>query len=79
MGGKPPCLHFRHGKIEGRPKTIPIKFLSSTIFISWAKAPALYVTISQVVVEVVEKVHFLDLAFRAQIKLRNVKVKVTLR
>ena len=41
--------------------------------ISWAKAPALYVTMSQ------EVVHFLDLAFRAQIELRNVKVKVTLR
>ena len=27
----------------------------------------------------VEAVHFLDLAFRAQIELRNVKVKVTLR
>ena len=39
-------------------------------------------TMSQgVVVEevVVEEVHFLDLAFRAQIELRNVKVKVTLR
>ena len=46
--------------------------------ISWAKAPALYMTMSQVVVVVVE-VHFLDLAFRAQIELRNVKVKVTLR
>ena len=44
--------------------------------ISWAKAPALYVTMSQVVVV---EVHFLDLAFRAQIELRNVKVKVTLR
>ena len=43
--------------------------------VSWAKAPALYVTMSQVVVGV----HFLDLAFRAQIELRNVKVKVTLR
>ena len=45
--------------------------------ISWAKAPALYVTMSQE--EVVVVVHFLDLAFRAQIELRNVKVKVTLR
>ena len=43
--------------------------------ISWAKAPALYVTMSQVE----EEDHFLDLAFRAQIELRNVKVKVTLR
>ena len=43
--------------------------------VSWAKAPALYVTMSQAVVGV----HFLDLAFRAQIELRNVKVKVTLR
>ena len=41
---------------------------------SWAKAPALYMTMSQE-----EEVHFLDLAFRAQIELRNVKVKVTLR
>ena len=48
------------------------------LFISWAKAPALYVTMSQEVVVVVE-VHFLDLAFRAQIELRNVKVKVLLR
>ena len=47
------------------------------IFISLAKAPALYVTMSQEEVEVV--VHFLDLAFKAQIELRNVKVKVTLR
>ena len=39
--------------------------------------PALYVTMSQAV-GVVEG-HFLDLAFRAQIELRNVKVKVTLR
>ena len=46
--------------------------------VSWAKAPALYVTMSQEEVEV-EKGHFLDLAFRAQIELRNVKVKVTLR
>ena len=37
-----------------------------------------YVTMSQEVVEE-EEVHFLDLAFRAQIELRNVKVKVTLR
>ena len=44
---------------------------------SWAKAPALYVTMSQVEDE--EEGHFLDLAFRAQIELRNVKVKVTLR
>ena len=49
-----------------------------SLVISWAKAPALYVTMSQVVVVGVE-VHFLDLAFRAQIELRNVKVKVTLR
>ena len=49
--------------------------------ITWAKAPALYVTMSQVVVEEEEeeKDHFLDLVFRAQIELRNVKVKVTLR
>ena len=45
--------------------------------VSWAKAPALYVTMSQAVVGVED--HFLDLAFRAQIELRNVKVKVTLR
>ena len=45
-------------------------------FFSWVKAPAQYVTMSQAVV--VED-HFLDLAFRAQIELRNVKVKVTLR
>ena len=45
--------------------------------ISWAKAPALYVTMSQEGEEEVD--HFLDLAFRAQIELRNVKVKVTLR
>ena len=51
--------------------------LKYDVFISWAKAPALYVTMSQEeVVEVVD--HFLDLAFRAQIELRNVKVKVTL-
>ena len=48
------------------------------IVVSWAKAPALYVTMSQVE-EVEDVVHFLDLAFRAQIELRNVKVKVTLR
>ena len=47
----------------------------AAVVVSWAKAPALYVTMSQVVVEG----HFLDLAFRAQIELRNVKVKVTLR
>ena len=47
------------------------------VIISWAKTPALYVTMSQVVE--VEEDHFLDLAFRAQIELRNVKVKVTLR
>jgi len=35
------------------------------------------VTISQAVEE--EEDHFLDLAFRAKIELRNVKVKVTLR
>ena len=47
---------------------------------SWAKAPALYLTMSQVVEEVVEEEdHFLDLAFRAQIELRNVKVKAKLR
>ena len=44
---------------------------------SWAKAPALYVTMSQV--GAVEEGHFLDLAFRAHIELRIVKVKVTLR
>ena len=49
-----------------------------SIIISWAKAPALYVTMSQEV-EVEVEDHFLDLAFRAQIELRNVKVKVTLR
>ena len=43
--------------------------------VSWAKAPALYVTMSQEG----EKGHFLDLAIRAQIELRNVKVKVALR
>ena len=32
------------------------------LVISWAKAPALYVTMSQ---EVVDEVHFLDLAVRA--------------
>ena len=51
--------------------------MSSGGLISWAKAPALYVTMSQEVV--VEGDHFLDLAFRAQIELRNEKVKVTLR
>ena len=55
-----------------------LAILLLTSFISWAKAPALYVTMSQVVGVVVE-VHFLDLAFRAQLELRNVKVKVTLR
>ena len=44
---------------------------------SWAKAPALYVTMSQVDED--EEDHFLDLAFTAQIEIRNVKVKVTLR
>ena len=53
-----------------RPTGLPLIF-------SWAKAPALYVTMSQKVE--VEGVYFLDLAFRAQIELRNVKVKVTLR
>ena len=48
------------------------------VFISWAKAPALYVTMSQEEEEE-EQDHFLYLAFRAQIELRNVKVKVTLR
>ena len=52
--------------------------LQTIIVFSWAKAPALYVTMSQEEVEEVED-HFLDLAFRAQIELRNVKVKVTLR
>ena len=47
-------------------------------FLAGPKAPALYVTMSQEVEEV-EEDHFLDLAFRAQIELRNVKVKVTLR
>ena len=51
-------------------------FFMSKNIISWAKAPALYVTMSQ---EEAVEVHFLDLAFRAQIELRNVKVKVTLR
>ena len=54
-------------------------WLSWRVIISWAKAPALYVTMSQEVEEVEVEDHFLDLAFRAQIELRNVKVKVTLR
>ena len=52
------------------------RYIQYCVF-SWAKAPALYVTMSHGVV--VEEVHFLDLAFRAQIELRNVKVKVKLR
>ena len=51
------------------------KSATNVYIFSWAKAPALYVTMSQGVVAG----HFLDLAFRAQIELRNVKVKVKLR
>ena len=57
--------------------SVTVYLALSKYFIGWAKAPALYVTMSQVLE--VGEVHFLDLAFRAQIELRNVKVKVTLR
>ena len=52
--------------------SLPNHFGEYFLFISWAKAPALYVTMSQVMVE--EEGHFFDLALRAQIELRNVKV-----
>ena len=54
-----------------------IQMKNTGVVVSWAKAPALYVTMSQEVEG--EQGHFLDLAIRAQIELRNVKVKVALR
>ena len=47
----------------------------SELLFSWAKAPALYVKMSQVE----EEDLFLDSACRAQIELKNVKVKFKLR
>ena len=47
----------------------------SELLFSWAKAPALYVKMSPVE----EEDLFLDSACRAQIELKNVKVKVKLR
>ena len=57
-------LHFSLANIIRPGQNIDNKHISRFIF-SWAKAPALYVTMSQVVGVVEEEVHFLDLAFRA--------------
>ena len=58
-----------------QPTLVICNYFAVVNIFSWTKAPALYVTMSQE--EVVEVGHFLDLAFRAKIELRNVKVKIT--